>query len=97
MRKSLQKSCMCKKVVLIKRGVVCDGPISKYFCNTINYLCAKFGTFITKCTIVMLCHCTKYDIMLQGKSKAAVWFASERSKINSKALMLFWDTELYLS
>ena len=26
------------------------------------YFCAKFGAFITKCTIVMLCHCTNITI-----------------------------------
>ena len=37
----------------IKGGVVCIVPISRFVCKVILYLCAKFGAFIIKCTIVM--------------------------------------------
>ena len=53
-----------RKGRILKRVVVCDGPISKFVCNISMYLCAKFGAFITKCTIVMivlLCHYTIED------------------------------------
>ena len=40
-------------------SVVWNGPISWFVCNIMSYFCAKCGAFITKCTIVMLCHYTK--------------------------------------
>ena len=32
-------------------GEILDGPISKYFCNYVLYVCAKFHVFIIKRTI----------------------------------------------
>ena len=32
-------------------GRINDGPISKFVHNRLDYLCAKFGAFIKKCTI----------------------------------------------
>ena len=37
------------------------GPIFIFFCYGCLYFCAKFGAFITKCTIVILYHLTNME------------------------------------
>ena len=40
------------------RVLTSGGPISKFVCNVFLYMCAKFGAFITKRTIVLVCSLT---------------------------------------
>ena len=40
-----------KMAAMAARGRIHDGPISKFVHNRLDYLCAKFGAFIKKCTI----------------------------------------------
>ena len=36
------------------RGRIHDGPVSKFVCNILVYLCAKFRAFMKKCTIGLI-------------------------------------------
>ena len=43
---------------MAKSWGLCNGSISWFVKNVMSYLCAKFGTFITKCRIVLMCRTT---------------------------------------
>ena len=66
-----------KGAVPIKGGAVCDGPISRFACNVINYFCTKFAAFITKYTIDTVCQCTK--CRTQASAKIFKFYFSCRS------------------
>ena len=58
--------CKCRKGRTHQRGVVHNRPITRFVCNVILHFCGKCGAFITKCTVVMLCHCT--NLITTGNS-----------------------------
>jgi hypothetical protein len=65
------------------RGRIHDGPISKFVHNRLDYLCAKFGAFIKKCTI---------GLNIQGKQPRHLTKAAKRAELYCQCSVLLCNS-----
>ena len=73
----------CKMAATAIRGQICDGQISRNICNILVYMFAKFGPFITKCTILWifeLCCPITGKMVIVSCAPFALHFCSQRCR-----------------
>ena len=81
------------------RGQICDGQISRNICNILVYMSAKFGAFITKCTILWIFELCCQTITSQNQrmdglplcyEQLGVWCNFNIPWLDSLPRPLFW-------